>query len=72
MLAPAHRFRKLKGTAVIRPAIQRGTRNNGHIEIENEASADEEDVFYEHHEFDKVYKLSDRALKLDFISKYVS
>ncbi|PHH93213.1 hypothetical protein CDD83_10151 [Cordyceps sp. RAO-2017] len=32
-LAPAHRFRKLKGSQVITPALSRGPKNNGHTEI---------------------------------------
>lgn len=71
-LAPAHRFRKVKGSTAVRPAVSRGIRNNGHIEVENAPSDDEElPVFREQREYDQVYKLPDQGLKLDFISKYV-
>ncbi|CZT51667.1 uncharacterized protein RSE6_12845 [Rhynchosporium secalis] len=69
-LAPAHRFRKIKGASVIKPAVTRGLKNNGHIEIENDASEDEEEQgFYELREFGHVYKLPETSLKLDFISR---
>jgi len=70
MLAPAHRFRRIKGASVVKPTISRGTRNNGYIEIENEASEDEvEQDFYEQREYGHVYKLPEQGIKLDFISK---
>ena len=33
-LAPAHRFRKLKNAQVITPALGRGLKNNGQIELD--------------------------------------
>ncbi|KAK0099515.1 hypothetical protein ONS96_008353 [Cadophora gregata f. sp. sojae] len=69
-LAPAHRFRKIKGASVIKPAATRGFQNNGHIEIENDPSEDEEEQgFYELREFGHVYKLPEMSIKLDFISR---
>ncbi|KAH9210761.1 hypothetical protein DL95DRAFT_465518 [Leptodontidium sp. 2 PMI_412] len=69
-LAPAHRFRKIKGASVIKPAVTRGLKNNGHIEIENDPSEDEEEQgFYELREFGHVYKLPEISIKLDFISR---
>ncbi|KAE9367311.1 hypothetical protein N431DRAFT_66655 [Stipitochalara longipes BDJ] len=69
-LAPAHRFRRIKGASVIKPTISRGTRNNGYIEIETEPSEDEEEQgFYEQREYGHVYKLPEKGIKLDFISK---
>ena len=68
-LAPAHRFRKIKGASAIKPAIPRGTKNNGHIEIENDPSDDEEEQgFYEQREYGHVYKLPEQGIKLDFIN----
>jgi hypothetical protein len=53
-LAPAHRFRRIKG----------------YIEIESEPSEDEEEQgFYEQREYGHVYKLPEQGIKLDFISK---
>jgi hypothetical protein len=69
-LAPAHRFRKIKGASAIKPAFTRGVRNNGYIEIENEPSEDEEEQgFYEQREYGHVYRLPEKGIKLDFISK---
>lgn len=71
-LAPAHRFRKIKGQSAIRPVFNRGLKNNGHIEIENDPSDDEEELgFYEQREYGHVYKLPELGIKLDFISQYV-
>ena len=69
-LGPAHRFRKIKGASVIKPAISRGIKNNGHIEIENMPSDDDEEQgFYEQREYGHVYKLPEQGIKLDFISQ---
>nr|XP_036578213.1 PHD-finger domain-containing protein [Colletotrichum truncatum]KAF6785414.1 PHD-finger domain-containing protein [Colletotrichum truncatum] len=69
-LAPAHRFRKIKGAPAITPAFSRGMRNNGFIEIEDEQSGDEtgwNDV----KTFGRVYKLPAKGVVLDFISQSV-
>ena len=72
-LAPAHRFRRIKGAPAVRPAISRGIKNSGYIEIENVLTDDEEELgFFEQREYGHVYKLPEQGLKLDFISKYVS
>ncbi|QSZ29449.1 hypothetical protein DSL72_003963 [Monilinia vaccinii-corymbosi] len=70
-LGPAHRFRKIKGASLIKPVLARGIRNNGHIEIENTASEDEDQGsgFYEQREYGHVYKLPEEGIKLDFISR---
>jgi hypothetical protein len=48
----------------------RGVQNNGHIEIENEPTDDEEELgFYEQREYGHVYKLPEMGIKLDFISQ---
>lgn len=72
-LGPAHRFRKIKGASLIKPILSRGIRNNGHIEIENTPSEDEDQGsgFYEQREYGHVYKLPEEGIKLDFISRYV-
>lgn len=72
LLAPAHRFRKLKGASAIKPALSRGVRNNGYIEIESEVSEPESvETFFDKNQYGKVYKLPSRGLKLDFITKWV-
>lgn len=69
-LGPAHRFRKIKGASNIKPAMSRGIKNNGHIEIENSLSDIEEDAgFYNMKEFGHVYRLPEEGIKLDFISQ---
>jgi hypothetical protein len=71
-LGPAHRFRKIRGSNnVIRPAFPRGHRNNGHIEIENDPSdeEDEEEAFIEREQYGKITILPEQAIKLDFISQ---
>ncbi|EMR90381.1 putative phd-finger domain-containing protein [Botrytis cinerea BcDW1] len=70
-LGPAHRFRKIKGASLIKPVLARGVRNNGHIEIENATSDDEDQGsgFYEQREYGHVYKLPEEGIKLDFISR---
>ncbi|RAL60534.1 hypothetical protein DID88_009730 [Monilinia fructigena] len=70
-LGPAHRFRKIKGASLIKPILSRGVRNNGHIEIENTPSEDEDQGsgFYEQREYGHVYKLPEEGIKLDFISR---
>lgn len=70
-LGPAHRFRRIKGASVIKPALSRGIQNNGHIEIENKASDDEDQGFYQQREYGHIYKLPEEGVKLDFISQYV-
>jgi hypothetical protein len=69
-LAPAHRYRKIKGQPAIRPAVGRGIKNNGHIEVEFEESDEEEEQgFYEERQYGHVYKLPELGIKLDFVSQ---
>jgi hypothetical protein len=58
-----HKLRKMKKARVIKPLIQRGNKNNGFIEVELE---DEEPTVQED---GVVYKLSETAVKLDFLEK---
>ncbi|ESZ92138.1 hypothetical protein SBOR_7469 [Sclerotinia borealis F-4128] len=70
-LGSAHRYRKIKGASLIKPVLPRGHKNNGHIEIENTVSEDEDQGsgFYEQREYGHVYKLPEDGIKLDFISR---
>ncbi len=61
------RIRKLKNPEVIVPAIPRGHRNGGHIEVISES--EDESGFYEENVFDRVYKLPESTIKLDFLEK---
>lgn len=65
-LAPAHKLRKIKGAPVIEQAYARGLTNNGCIEIE-EDSEDENEA--ELQNFGRVYRVPERGVKLDFISR---
>lgn len=71
-LAPAHRYRKLKGSQAIAPAITRGLKNNGHIEVDwaDEPEDDANDAGWREPEsFGKSYKLPVRGVVLDFIEQ---
>ncbi|OHW93597.1 PHD-finger domain-containing protein [Colletotrichum incanum] len=68
-LAPAHRFRKIKGAPAITPAFSRGMKNNGVIEIEEEESEEEETGWNDVKTFGRVYKLPAKGVVLDFISQ---
>ncbi|GJC80673.1 hypothetical protein ColLi_03511 [Colletotrichum liriopes] len=68
-LAPAHRFRKIKGVPAITPAFSRGMKNNGVIEIEEEESEGEETGWNDVKTFGRVYKLPAKGVVLDFISQ---
>lgn len=70
-LAPAHRFRKIKGAPAITPAFSRGMKNNGIIEIEDEESEDEATGWNDVKTFGRVYKLPAKGIVLDFISQSV-
>lgn len=70
ILAPAHKVRKIKGAVPVYPTISRGNKNNGQIEIENEPSDDEE-ALQDIERYGKIYKVTDKDVKLDFLSKYV-
>jgi hypothetical protein len=69
-LGPAHKFRRIKGASVIRPAIPRGVKNNGYIEIDFTMSDSENDeALSQPAEYGHVYKLPEEGIKLDFISR---
>ncbi|KXJ94703.1 hypothetical protein Micbo1qcDRAFT_45860 [Microdochium bolleyi] len=64
-LAPAHKLRKIKGAPIIDQSFSRGLTNNGNIEIE-EDSEDDETLLQN---FGRVYRVPERGIKLDFISR---
>ncbi|KAG9254936.1 uncharacterized protein F5Z01DRAFT_621131 [Emericellopsis atlantica] len=79
-LAPAHRWRKVKGAPVIIPALSRGLRNNGHIELdwgsEPEADAydrsgwiDDQSGWKDVASFGRTFKVSATGVRLDFIEQ---
>jgi hypothetical protein len=71
-LAPAHRFRKLKGAQPIVPTISRGLKNNGHIEVDWSAEAEDESArsgWPDPSSFGQTYKLPAQSIVLDFIEQ---
>ncbi|KAF4335117.1 essential subunit of the histone deacetylase rpd3s complex [Fusarium beomiforme] len=70
-LAPAHRFRKIKGAQTIVPALSRGIKNNGHIEIdwEDEPEPVNNSGWPDPDSFGRAYKLPAKGIVLDFIEQ---
>ncbi|CAD6505430.1 BgTH12-00921 [Blumeria graminis f. sp. triticale] len=71
-LAPAHRFRKIKGLPAIQSGIPRGLKNHGHIEVENETTDSEtisQPAFYEERPFGRTHKVTEESIKLEFLTK---
>ncbi|KAI9678917.1 MAG: hypothetical protein M1829_001902 [Trizodia sp. TS-e1964] len=64
-----HKVRRPKHPIIVDTALRRGFKNNGMIEIENEnEESDGENGFYDHENFGRVFRLSEKGIKLDFIS----
>lgn len=70
-LAPAHRFRKLKNGQPITPVLSRGTKNNGHIEVDwaDEPEEPRNSGWPDPDSFGRTYKLPAKAVVLDFIEQ---
>ncbi|PTB67427.1 hypothetical protein BBK36DRAFT_1196583 [Trichoderma citrinoviride] len=70
-LAPAHRFRKLKGGQVITPAFSRGLKNNGHIELDwaDEPEETDKSGWRDPDSFGRTYRLQAKGVILDFIEQ---
>ncbi|KAL6868054.1 hypothetical protein J3F83DRAFT_89865 [Trichoderma novae-zelandiae] len=70
-LAPAHRFRKLKGGQIITPAFSRGIRNNGHIELDwaDEPEETDKSGWRDPDTFGRTYRLPAKGVILDFIEQ---
>jgi hypothetical protein len=72
-LAPAHRFRKIKGAQTIVPALSRGIKNNGHIEVdwsdESESESPNNSGWPDPDSFGRAYKLPAKGIVLDFIEQ---
>jgi hypothetical protein len=58
--APAHKHRKVKRAPVIEQAYSRGLRNNGWIEVEEDDEPEDAG---------RVYRVSEKGIKLDFLSR---
>lgn len=59
---------------MVKPAISRGVRNNGHIDVEMESSDEEQEDagFFQQKEYGHIYKLPEDGIKLDFLSRWVT
>ncbi|OTA99184.1 hypothetical protein M426DRAFT_91146 [Hypoxylon sp. CI-4A] len=72
-LAPAHRYRKIKEAPPIEQAYTRGMPNNGWIEVVNDDDREKESVdaggWRTYQNFGRVHRLSEKGIKLDFISR---
>ncbi|KAH8160967.1 hypothetical protein CIB48_g7286 [Xylaria polymorpha] len=69
-LAPAHKYRKIKNMPVIEQGYSRGLANNGWIEIEEDDSDDDDEAAWkEKKAFGRVFRLSAKGIKQDFISR---
>ncbi|KEY74154.1 hypothetical protein S7711_00314 [Stachybotrys chartarum IBT 7711] len=70
-LAPAHRFRKIKGSSPVVPAITRGIKNNGHIQIDwpDEPEEPSASGWPDAQSFGRTYKLPAKSVVLDFIEQ---
>ena len=63
-----YQVRRPKHAKIVDVALRRGFRNNGLIEIENDAS--DEEGFEENEGVDgRVYRVPEHGIKLDFITK---
>ncbi|PHH67720.1 hypothetical protein CDD80_586 [Ophiocordyceps camponoti-rufipedis] len=67
-LAPAHRFRTIRGSQPLTPALSRGLRNNGHIDIDWSDEADASG-WPDASSFGRTYKLASNGVILDFIEQ---
>ncbi|KAI0971726.1 hypothetical protein F4678DRAFT_431666 [Xylaria arbuscula] len=69
-LAPAHKYRKIKNMPVIEQSYSRGLANNGWIEVEeDDSSEDEATAWKENKAFGRVFRVSAKGIKQDFISR---
>ncbi|KAM0434421.1 hypothetical protein ACHAPT_003517 [Fusarium lateritium] len=76
-LAPAHRFRKIKGAQTITPLFSRGLKNNGYIEVdwsdetesEPESKPANDSGWPDPDSFGRAYKLPAQGIVLDFIEQ---
>ncbi|RDA92368.1 hypothetical protein CP533_4409 [Ophiocordyceps camponoti-saundersi (nom. inval.)] len=69
-LAPAHRFRRIKGSQPLTPALARGLKNNGHIEIDWSDEVDRSG-WPDASSFGRTYKLASNGVVLDFIEHWI-
>ena len=65
--ARRYKTRRPKDAKIVDIALHRGFKNNGLIEIENEASEDESEI--EREVSGIIYRVPEKGLKLDFIDR---
>lgn len=71
-LAPAHRFRKVKGGQTITPALARGLKNNGYIEVDWNDEPEllpNKSGWQDPESFGHSYKIPAQGIILDFVEQ---
>ncbi|KAL1897680.1 hypothetical protein Sste5346_003988 [Sporothrix stenoceras] len=68
-LGPAHRFRKIKGAPVIKPAYSRGMINNGFIEFNSDDDSHNHSGWRDWQSFGRVQRIGARGVELDFLQQ---
>lgn len=70
-LAPAHRLRRIKGAQPIAPALTRGIKNNGLVEVDWPDETEEANAsgWPDPQSFGRTYKLPAKSIILDFIEQ---
>ena len=69
-LGPAHRFRKIKGAPVIKPAYSRGMINNGFIEFSSDDDfSDNNSGWRDWQSFGRIQRIGARGVELDFLEQ---
>ncbi len=70
-LGPAHRFRKIKGAAVLDPAFSRGNANNGFVDVDLDEDEDDSvqdwSGWADVETYGRTVKLSAAGIKKDFL-----
>ncbi|KAI0023128.1 hypothetical protein F4780DRAFT_96816 [Xylariomycetidae sp. FL0641] len=64
-LAPAHRYRKIKNAPVITQGYSHGMINNGHIEVVDDASEDDEQTKREQYMYGRTIRVSAKGIIKD-------
>ncbi len=66
---PAHKWRRIKGAPVIKPAFSRGSVNNGHIEVDYDLDSQDESGWNDPKSFGRTQRVSAKSIVLDFVSQ---
>ncbi|OAA55568.1 phd finger domain protein [Niveomyces insectorum RCEF 264] len=69
LLGPAHRFRKIKGASILKPAYSRGLINNGFIEFFSDDEPDDSSGWKDVGSFGRIQRVNARGVELDFLER---